>query len=99
MANDIKLGMIIKSKAGRDKNRYFMVYSYDGGNFVYLVDGVLRNIASPKKKKIKHIELTHVVLDPISQKLAEGTKVFDAEVRKAMDTAGFSNAKVVKKEE
>ena len=99
MASEIKPGIIIKSKAGRDKDRYFMVYSYDGGNFVYLVDGVLRNIASPKKKKIKHIELTNTVLDSISQKLAEGTKVFDAEVRKAMDAAGFSNSKVVKKEE
>ena len=35
-----------------------MIYSYDGGDFAYLVDGALRKFSAPKKKKIKHLETT-----------------------------------------
>ena len=51
MQAPVEIGRVVKSKSGRDKDRFLVVYSYDGGNYVYLVDGALRKVASPKKKK------------------------------------------------
>lgn len=58
MQAPVEIGRVVKSKSGRDKDRFLVVYSYDGGNYVYLVDGALRKVASPKKKKLMHIEPT-----------------------------------------
>ena len=67
-----------------------MVYSYDGGNYVYLVDGALGKVASPKKKKLKHIEPTGCRLDRFVAKAARDHEtIMDAEVRKALDGGGL----------
>lgn len=85
-------GYIVKSKAGRDKGRYFMIYSLDGNDYVYLVDGSLRKISSPKRKKIKHIEPTGTKLHTLAEKIKKGMKIFDSELRNALEEAGFSNS-------
>ena len=51
----------------------------------------------PKKKKIKHITLTAHMLDGIGEKLKEGKKVFDAEIRSAL--INIKDAGSVKQEE
>ena len=91
MEEKISLGSVVKSKQGRDKGKYFMVYSYDGCQYVNLVDGVYRKLQAPKRKKTKHIEQTVIVLEGLSAKLQEGIHVFDAEIKKALKEAGFSN--------
>ncbi len=87
----ISLGSVVKSKQGRDKGKYFMVYSYDGCQYVDLVDGVYRKQQAPKRKKIKHIDVTGTILEGLAEKLQEGIHVFDAEIQKALKEAGFSN--------
>jgi len=37
---------------GRDKNRFFVIFDITDDGYVYLVDGKLRKIKKPKKKKI-----------------------------------------------
>jgi len=66
-----------------------VVYSFDGGNFAYLIDGDLRKLDRPKKKKLMHIEPTGCRLDDIANKLANHEPLMDAEVRKALLQAGF----------
>ncbi|PWL43527.1 KOW domain-containing RNA-binding protein [Christensenella sp. MSJ-20] len=89
MQAPVEIGRVVKSKSGRDKDRFLVVYSYDGGNYVYLVDGALRKVASPKKKKLMHIEPTGCRLDRLVQKLRDHETIMDAEVRKALAAAGF----------
>ena len=89
MSIPLEPGRVVKSKQGRDKDRFFVIYSYDGGNFVYLVDGVLRKLSSPKKKKLKHIEATNTKLEALATKIADGSHIYDAEVRKALEEVGF----------
>lgn len=84
MDKRIGIGTIVLSKCGRDKGRYFIVCGLEGEEFVYLADGVIRKLARPKKKKIKHIAVTNVRLDNIAEKLAGGKKVFDSEIRGAL---------------
>ena len=91
MEEKISLVSVVISKHGRDKGKYFMVYSYDGCQYVNLVDGVYRKQQAPKRKKIKHIDLTGTILEGLAEKLQGGIHVFDAEIQKALKEAGFSN--------
>ena len=50
----ITIGSVVKSTFGRDKDRYFVVVDMDE-DFVFLVDGKVRKLLSPKKKRKKHI--------------------------------------------
>ena len=55
-------GQIVISKRGRDKGKAMVIIAVDG-EYVYLVDGRIRPLARPKKKKVKHIQLTNSVVD------------------------------------
>ena len=52
----IEKGMLAKSKAGHDKGHVYVIYEVDE-TYVYLVDGELRKIENPKKKKRKHVQI------------------------------------------
>ncbi|MBQ9989265.1 MAG: KOW domain-containing RNA-binding protein [Clostridia bacterium] len=86
---EICVGMVVKSKAGRDKGRYFVVYSMSGDGFVCLVDGDLRTLAKPKRKKIKHLRPMGVVLVSLFEREA-GAPLNDAHIRRALKDAGFA---------
>jgi len=58
--NDLTLGQIVYSKAGRDKDYFFLVVDYKKP-YVYLVDGKLRRLENSKKKKDKHIYATSYI--------------------------------------
>lgn len=81
----IEIGRIVFSKSGRDAGKCFIIYDIIDEDYVYLVDGSLRKLNKPKKKKIKHIELKPVRLDGIREKILSGKKVFDSEVRSAIE--------------
>lgn len=55
MKSTFSLGDLVLSKAGRDGGEIFLVVDVDGG-FVKIVDGKIRKVSNPKKKKIKHLE-------------------------------------------
>jgi ribosomal protein L14E/L6E/L27E len=54
--NIVERGMLAKSKAGHDKGHLYVIYDVDE-TYVYLVDGEIRTIDKPKKKKRKHVQL------------------------------------------
>ncbi len=80
---NIVTGSVVMSTQGRDKDMYFVVVGV-GDGVVYLADGGMRRLASPKKKNIKHVSDSGTVLETIAQKLTEGRKVFDSEVKSAL---------------
>lgn len=49
------VGRVAVSKAGRDKNRCFLICEIVDDEFVLVVDGALRKLSRPKKKKLKHL--------------------------------------------
>ena len=89
MENPIVVGRIVCSRAGRDKEKYFIVVDLIDENYVYLADGVLRKLSSPKKKKIKHLTAKNDCVTNIREKLLEGKKVFDSEMRAALEGLGY----------
>lgn len=54
--NIVERGMLAKSKAGHDKGHLYVIYDVDE-TYVYLVDGRIRTIDKPKKKKQKHVQI------------------------------------------
>jgi ribosomal protein L14E/L6E/L27E len=77
-------GRLAISTAGRDKGKIFMILDIIDKQYVYIVDGGLRTKDRPKKKKLKHLKLCSEVLSGIADKLREGARVFDAEIRSAI---------------
>ncbi|MCL2047745.1 MAG: KOW domain-containing RNA-binding protein [Defluviitaleaceae bacterium] len=54
----MKRGAIVFSKKGRDKGKPMVVLDSDG-EYLILVDGKLRTLEKPKKKKQKHVQPTN----------------------------------------
>lgn len=77
----MSIGQIVKSKAGRDKGESFIVYDIIDDNYVLLVDGKLRKISRPKKKKVKHLQRNNTVISDFI-KMKEETNFNDALIRR-----------------
>ena len=83
MLGDVRIGSVVLSTQGRDKGMYFVVTAI-GKDVCYLADGGMRKLKAPKKKNVKHVTNSGVVLESIAAKLTEGKKVFDSEVKSAL---------------
>lgn len=83
MSMDIATGSIVKSIAGRDAGQTFFVLAQQG-DFLLLVDGKRRKLESPKRKRLKHTVMCEGMESPASQKIANGEKITNNELRKAI---------------
>jgi len=81
---EIVVGQLVFSKAGRDKDRCFIVVRTEG-EFAYLIDGDLRKTDTPKKKKMKHIRPTNCISQFVVDKLNKVGKVTNSEIRKEIE--------------
>ncbi len=78
---DFVVGQIVISKSGRDKGLAFVIKSIEG-EYVYLVDGKLRKLDKPKKKKQKHVQPTKTV-----SLIFQDSLVNDANIRNEIEKA------------
>ena len=81
----LQKGQVVKSKAGRDRNRVFVILDIIDESFVLVVDGDLRKLSSPKKKKIKHLIVYNTILEDFINMLNSNQKINDATVRKLLE--------------
>lgn len=79
----IDLGSIVQSLAGRDKGNLFIVVEIDE-NYVYLVDGDIRKVENPKRKKIKHVELTRFFDGNIAERIAKKNKITNQDIKRVI---------------
>ena len=59
--DSLQKGLIVKSRAGKDKDSFLVVVDLDESG-VYVCDGKYRPLDRPKKKNIKHLALTKIIL-------------------------------------
>lgn len=78
---DLKVGQIVKSKAGRDKGRVFLICQLVDEEFLLVCDGDLRKLSRPKKKKVKHLVIYNTVLTEFAEKLQSNKNLDDALVK------------------
>ena len=94
MENNLTVGSLVVSTAGRDKDRIYLVSQIIDENFVLLVDGNFKLLANPKKKRIKHITVSSEVVLTIKEKLEKDKKVFDSEVFSAIKNSSLNKKTV-----
>lgn len=80
------LGRVVYSRMGRDNGRKFIVIDIVDQSYVLISDGDLRRVEKPKKKKIKHLELSGEIIGTINDKLNNKAKITNSEIRKALAT-------------
>lgn len=78
------VGMFAVSKAGHDKGQMYIIIKEEG-DFVYLADGRLKTIESPKKKRKKHLQPVKKGIDAVlAEKLQSGKPVYNEEIKYAI---------------
>ena len=84
---EIDKSSLVVSKAGRDQGQLFYVIDADE-QYVYLADGKSRRLENPKRKKRKHIEQIPRTESRIAEKIRNGEKVLNSELRKELASLG-----------
>ena len=67
----IEKGMLAKSLAGHDEGSIYIIVETDA-QYVYLVDGRIRTLDRPKRKKRKHVQ---VILKKYNMSGADDTAI------------------------
>ena len=74
---------LARSLSGHDKDRVYVILEEEGTN-VWLADGRLKLIASPKKKNRRHIQPILRVPEEVRQILESEGKTDDVRIRRAL---------------
>ncbi|WP_242865981.1 KOW domain-containing RNA-binding protein [Desnuesiella massiliensis] len=86
--NDL-VGNVVYSKAGRDEGNYYIIVGVVDSNYVLLADGKCKKIQKPKKKKIKHLQLTNEVAYDIKESVVNKSYDSDSKIRKFLKPKGI----------
>ena len=81
---EIEVSDVVRSIRGRDAGACFIVTATDG-EYAFLADGRGRRLEKPKKKKLKHISFALRSEGRTFQKLRDGDKVTNSEIRRALN--------------
>ena len=71
----VETGSVVRSKAGRDQGRLFLVVEEVDDDFVMIANGDLRKLDRLKKKRRKHLKPTGTVVQALIDRLSNGEKV------------------------
>lgn len=85
LTDDIAIGQVVRSKAGRDKGRIFLVLAIIDKDHLFIVDGDLRKLDNPKKKKIKHLIVYNAVVPELKYKIDNKMRINNAFIRKLLE--------------
>lgn len=75
---------IVRSTAGRDKGRAFVVLELVDGQYALLADGRMRRLEKPKRKKLKHLVFESDNRTRLGEKIEKGEKLTNAEIRRTL---------------
>ena len=79
--SDFIISDVVMSTAGRDKGKLFYVVGTDPV-FLFLANGKDRTLDKPKLKKRKHVQKVLRSETRVAQKIKEGSKVLNGELRR-----------------
>jgi ribosomal protein L14E/L6E/L27E len=86
MKEKFSIGDIVKSIAGRDKDKIFLVVGYDDEK-VIIVNGKERKVNSPKRKNVKHLSKVLIAGDiELAKKIQSGKPTSNEKVYKSVKT-------------
>ena len=88
--NEFKIGGYAASVAGHDSGKYYVIIKMDS-EYVYLVDGRIRTLSHPKKKKMKHIKMLEQSDQTLVDKVTNIT-VRNEEIKRAIKMLQYSDS-------
>ena len=80
---EIAKSNIVRSDAGRDKGKLFVVLAVEG-EYLLLADGKSRRVESPKRKKRKHVLFVAAEETRVSGKIKNNEKITNSELRRTL---------------
>ena len=83
---EIARSNIVRSDAGRDKGKLFVVLAVEG-EYLLLADGKSRKVESPKRKKRRHVLFVAADENRLSDKMKSEEKITNSELRRTL--AGY----------
>lgn len=85
-------GQAVRSVAGRDAGRLYVVVGFAPPTFVLVADGRCRAAAKPKKKNVRHLNILGYIDEGVRAKIAGGAQATDRELRAALKAAGTDSS-------
>lgn len=82
MLRNLRIGGYAISTAGHDAGRCYVIIDIEK-EYVYLVDGIIRTIDRPKKKKLKHVNLLKY-FDPDLEEKIVNNKATNEVIKRAI---------------
>ena len=80
---DIAKSNIVRSDAGRDKGKLFVVLAVEG-EYLLLADGKSRKVESPKRKKRRHVLFVSAEETRLAEKIKSEEKITNSELRRTL---------------
>ena len=80
---EIAKSNIVRSDAGRDKGKLFVVLAVEG-EFLLLADGKTRKVEHPKRKKRRHVLFVASEETRLSEKIKGEEKITNSELRRTL---------------
>ncbi len=77
------VGQVVYSKCGHDKGKAFIITSLEE-NFAYIADGCSRTLDKPKRKKLKHLQVTGCIFEDIKRKILDKEYILNSDIKKAL---------------
>ncbi len=82
---EIAKSNIVRSDAGRDKGKLFVVLAVEG-EYLLLADGKSRKVESPKRKKRRHVLFVADDVTRLAEKIKSQEKITNSELRRTLAT-------------
>ena len=79
--DNVIISDVVVSTAGRDRGQWFYVIKEEP-QYLYLANGKDRTLDKPKRKKRKHVEKVLRSETRVAEKLRQGDKVLNSELRR-----------------
>ena len=80
---EIAKSNIVRSNAGRDKGKLFVVLAVEG-EYLLLADGKSRKVESPKRKKRRHVLFVSAEETRLAEKIKSEEKITNSELRRTL---------------
>lgn len=90
---ELTIGQFVRSKAGRDKSRVFIIVDVIDDQYVMVADGDLRRIGNPKRKKVKHLSKFNLVSELIAKRHNKDLNITNLMLRTEIDKLGSNQPK------
>ena len=80
---EIARSNIVRSDAGRDKGKLFVVLAVEG-EYLLLADGKSRKVETPKRKKRRHVLFVAADDNRLAEKIKGEEKITNSELRRTL---------------